>query len=367
MAVNAPARAASRDLAACLVYGGVRVLESLGSLTGSPWIYAVVALSVLLDVFVPVLPSGVLVITAATAAAAGSQASTGRVPHDVPDILFLILSAATASVLGDMVAYGLARQGGERLARTIGRSRRLAAAQERLGAALSRGGGVLVVLARFAPAGRSVVSLGAGAAHRKVREFLPWSALAGLAWAGYSVALGYFGGEWLGTTWVATAVSVLALFAAGAGAGYVMRRPADGAAASSGATAGVVFGAGGAGGAGAGSGTDAAGSGAAGASSGADSKGSGSSEGSERSEGSDRSESSERSERSEGSDTAGAGSGTPGAGSARAGSAAARTAVGGASAAAPTARRGARRAGRRGDDRGTGRRGGTRSGGQRVR
>lgn len=47
---------------------GVVVLESLGSLTGGPWIYAVVALSVLFDVFLPVLPSGVLVITAATAA-----------------------------------------------------------------------------------------------------------------------------------------------------------------------------------------------------------------------------------------------------------------------------------------------------------
>ncbi|GHH84402.1 membrane protein [Streptomyces sulfonofaciens] len=201
------------------------MLESLGSLTGSPWIYAAVALSVLFDVFLPVLPSGVLVITAATAAAAGSGATTGEVPHNVPDILFLILSAATASVLGDLVAYGLAWQGGERMARTIARSRRLTAAQERLGSALSRGGGILVVIARFAPAGRSVVSLGAGAAHRRVREFLPWSALAGVAWAGYSVGLGYFGGQWLGATWVATGVSVLALFAAGAGAAFVMRRP----------------------------------------------------------------------------------------------------------------------------------------------
>jgi membrane protein DedA with SNARE-associated domain len=60
--------------------------------------------------------------------------------------------------------------------------------------------------------------------HRKATEFLPWSALAGLAWAGYSVSLGYFGGQWLGTTWLGTAVSVLALFAAGAGAAYALRR-----------------------------------------------------------------------------------------------------------------------------------------------
>lgn len=203
------------------------MLESVGSLSGTPWIYsqwiyAVVALSVLFDVFLPVLPSGVLVITAATAAAAGTGAAA---TEHVPDILSLVLSAATASVLGDLVAYRLAWRGGERLDRAIARSRRLSGAQERLGTALARGGGALVVLARFAPAGRSIVSLAAGAAHRRVREFLPWSILAGLAWAAYSVALGYFGGQWLGATWFASGISLVALFGAGAGAAYLMRRP----------------------------------------------------------------------------------------------------------------------------------------------
>ncbi|WP_394434567.1 DedA family protein [Streptomyces sp. SGAir0957] len=202
------------------------MLESVGSLTGSPWIYAIVALSVLFDVFVPVLPSGVLVITAATAAAAGSGAATGAVPHGVPDLLVLTLSAATASVLGDLVAYRLAWLGGERLDRAIARSRRLTTAQERLGGALARSsGGLLVIIARFAPAGRSVVSFAAGSAHRKVREFLPWSAAAGVAWAAYSVALGYFGAQWLGASWLSTVVSLLALVGAGVLAAYVMRRP----------------------------------------------------------------------------------------------------------------------------------------------
>ncbi|MFE2299089.1 DedA family protein [Streptomyces sp. NPDC059445] len=201
------------------------MLESVGSLTGSPWIYAVIAVSIVLDVFLPVLPSGVLVITAATAAA-GSATATGNVPHSVPDILVLTLCAATASVLGDLVAYRVAWRGGDRLVRAIARSRRLTRAQERLGQVLASGGGVLVIVARFAPAGRSVVSLGAGAAHRRVRDFLPWSVLAGLAWAGYSVALGYYGGQWLGATWLTAAVSVGALFIAGAGAAYVVRRPA---------------------------------------------------------------------------------------------------------------------------------------------
>ncbi|MET9480576.1 VTT domain-containing protein [Streptomyces sp. NPDC006638] len=209
------------------------MLDSLGSLTGSPWIYAVVALSVLLDVFLPVLPSGVLVITAATAAAAGTSTvvnaadQVARVPREVPSLLILMFCAAGASVLGDLAAFRLAWRGGDRLDRAIARSRRLTTAQKRLGGALGAGGGILVVIARFAPAGRSVVSLGAGAAHGKVKEFLPWSALAAVAWTGYSVGLGYFGGQWLGASWVGAALSVLALFAAGSLAAYLMRRPAQ--------------------------------------------------------------------------------------------------------------------------------------------
>lgn len=217
--------------------GGVRtgssaLLENLGSLSGTPWVYVIVSLSVVLDVFLPILPSGVLVITAATATA-GTRTAAGAVgvsasvdggPH-LAEMLSLVLCAATASVCGDMVAYRLAWRGGDRFDRAIGRSRRLTAAQERLGTALSRGGGTLVVLARFAPAGRSVVSLGAGVAHRTVREFLPWSALAGLVWAAYSVSLGYFGGQWLGTSWVSTALSFAALIAAGSAAAFLIRRP----------------------------------------------------------------------------------------------------------------------------------------------
>ncbi|MFC4493075.1 DedA family protein [Streptomyces ovatisporus] len=210
------------------------MLEVLGSVTGSPWIYGVIALSVLLDVFVPVLPSGVLVVAAATAVAGTTAADAAadlpgharraaESPH-LPEIVALVLCAATASVVGDLVAYRLARRDGGRFGRVLSRSPHLRAAQEKLGHALASGGGALVILARFAPAGRSVVSLTAGAAHRRAKDFVPWSALAGLTWAAYSVSLGYFGGRWLGASWLGTAVSVLALFAAGTLAAYVLRR-----------------------------------------------------------------------------------------------------------------------------------------------
>nr|WP_206441960.1 VTT domain-containing protein [Streptomyces boncukensis] len=205
----------------------------MGSVAGSPWVYAVIAASVLLDVFLPLLPSGVLVITAATAAAGSTAADAAHLPQaarhaalsaQVDDMLLLVLCAASASLLGDLVAYRLAWAGGDRFDRAIARSRKLRVAQERLGQALIQAPGALVVLARFAPAGRSVVSLTAGAAHRSARDFVPWSALAGLTWAAYSVSLGFFGGQWLGASWLGTAVSVVALLAAGAVAARVIGR-----------------------------------------------------------------------------------------------------------------------------------------------
>ncbi|MCT2590227.1 VTT domain-containing protein [Streptomyces sp. N2-109] len=198
--------------------------EALGSFVGTPWIYALIATSVLLDVFVPVLPSGVLVIAAATAVAGTTAAEAAQGATHFAEMLTLVLCATTASVLGDLAAYRLAWRGGERFDRVIARSRRLTTAHERLGYALARGGGALVVLARFAPAGRSVVSLTAGAAHRRAKDFVPWSALAGLTWAAYSVGLGYLGSRWLDAAWLGTAVSVLALFAAGSLAAYVIHR-----------------------------------------------------------------------------------------------------------------------------------------------
>ncbi|MEU8760747.1 VTT domain-containing protein [Streptomyces sp. NPDC048659] len=200
---------------------------SLQALTTGPWIYAAVMTSILLDVLLPVLPSGILVVTAATASSAAAVAAApGAAGGYAPALLPLLLCAATASVLGDLLAYRLARGGGTRLARAVARSRRLATAQERLGETLARGGGLLVVLARFAPAGRSVVSLGAGATGRRLQDFLPWSALAAAAWATYSVGLGWLSGRWLGATWLGACVPVLALFLAGGVAAYVIRRPA---------------------------------------------------------------------------------------------------------------------------------------------
>ncbi|GAA1901729.1 VTT domain-containing protein [Streptomyces sodiiphilus] len=201
----------------------------MGTLLYAPWIYLVVVLFVLSDVFVPVLPSGAVLVASATVAA-GTAADVAGFPGPyagarLPELFLLLLCAATASIVGDLAAYRLARRGGRRFGSTIARSRRLSAAHQHLGTALARGGGFLVVLARFAPAGRAVVSLGSGATHRRAKDFLPWSALAAVTWAGYSVGVGYLGGQLFGAGWISTGLSVLALALSGVVAGRLLRRP----------------------------------------------------------------------------------------------------------------------------------------------
>jgi membrane protein DedA with SNARE-associated domain len=210
------------------------VQETLGILLYAPWIYVIIAASVLLDVFVPLLPSGALVVTAATLAA-GTAADVAGLPAPdadprLPQLALLMLCATSASIVGDLLAYRLALRGGRRFGGAIARSPRLRAAHQRLESALTRGGGPLVVLARFAPAGRAAVSLGAGVARRRTREFLPWSALAAVVWAGYSIGVGYLGGQLLGTSWVSTGLSLVALLVAGFVAVRLLR-PAKNAAA----------------------------------------------------------------------------------------------------------------------------------------
>lgn len=206
------------------------MLETLGTLIYAPWIYVLIVLSILLDVFVPLLPSGFLVITAATAAAGTTAADlTGLAtpPHPsahLPELFFLVLCAATASVFGDLFAFLLARHGGNRFADFIARSRRLTRTHYKLGRVMARSGGLLMVVARFAPGGRSVTSLAAGVTDRRTREFVFWSATAGFLWASYSVGLGYLGGRLLGINWGTTALSLLALIAAGLLAAFLLRR-----------------------------------------------------------------------------------------------------------------------------------------------
>jgi membrane-associated protein len=150
----------------------------------SGWAYAAIFLLALLDAILPVVPSETSVITA------GVLASSGRL-----SLPLVVVSAAVGAAAGDNLAYLIGRRFGDPVTRRFFSSeksrQRLAWAQRQL----SVRGGQLILVGRFIPGGRTVVTLTAGLLHYPWRRFVALDGVAALVWALYAAGLGYFGGR----------------------------------------------------------------------------------------------------------------------------------------------------------------------------
>lgn len=152
----------------------------------SPWLYAVMFATAVIDGFFPPIPSETVLVAAAAVAA-----STGET-----NLPLLIAFAALGAVIGDNIAYAIGRSvGTTRLAWM--RRPRVAAAFQRAQRILTGNGAPLILGARYIPVGRVAVNMSAGALGYPWRRFLPLSAIAGLTWALYSAVIGIFAGHWL--------------------------------------------------------------------------------------------------------------------------------------------------------------------------
>ena len=153
--------------------------------SGSPWTYAAIFAIAAGDAILPLLPSETVVITAGVIAASGDLM-----------LFFVIVCAAAGAIVGDNTAYlignKIGRSGAERVLRGERGKRSLDWAHRQL----DERGGVLIVVARFIPGGRTATTLTAGIVKYPWRSrFLPFDAIAGLLWACYGAFLGYFGGR----------------------------------------------------------------------------------------------------------------------------------------------------------------------------
>ncbi len=150
----------------------------------SGWAYAVVFLLAMLDAILPVVPSETAVITAGVVAASGHLS-----------LPLVVVSAMAGAMAGDNLAYLIGLRFGEPATRRFFSSeksqKRLAWAQRQL----NQRGGQLILVARFIPGGRTVVTLSAGLLRYPWRRFVAFDAVAALIWALYAAALGYFGGR----------------------------------------------------------------------------------------------------------------------------------------------------------------------------
>ena len=150
----------------------------------SGWAYAILFALAFLDALVPVVPSETSVITAGVVASAGDL-----------NLPLVIAFAGAGAVAGDNAAYFVGHRYGLRINDRFFRSER---AKKRIAWAqgqVEERGGELIVIARFIPGGRTVVTLSAGTLGYPWRKFFLFDVVAGLAWASYAASLGYFGGH----------------------------------------------------------------------------------------------------------------------------------------------------------------------------
>lgn len=127
----------------------------ISAVIGSSWICALALFAVLGDAFLPFIPSGTLVILAVL-----KTAQIDGAP------LLLGLGVAVASFLGDLLLLQLARRGAPSVQRRLEHRPKLAASVARVQQALdgrtTGAAAAMVVVARFVPAGRTVLDLAIG-------------------------------------------------------------------------------------------------------------------------------------------------------------------------------------------------------------
>jgi membrane protein DedA with SNARE-associated domain len=152
----------------------------------SPWLYLVMFAVAVIDGFFPPVPSETVLVAAAAVAV-----STGGT-----NLVLLFIAAAAGAMIGDNIAYGIGRSVGTTRFGWMRRPR-VAASIDRATVALQRGAARLILGARFIPVGRVAVNMSAGALGYPWRRFLPLSAVAGVTWATFSMAIGMLAGQWI--------------------------------------------------------------------------------------------------------------------------------------------------------------------------
>jgi membrane-associated protein len=160
------------------------VLDVIHQAMSSPWIYLALFLVAAVDAFFPVVPSESAVITAGVFAAASGA----------PNLPIVIVAAAIGAFVGDHVSYQIGQSAGRRRLTRIAPNARRRAAFAWAERALAERGGLVLVVARYVPGGRTAITLTMGAVAYSRRRFALFDGVAAVSWAVYSGLIGYVGG-----------------------------------------------------------------------------------------------------------------------------------------------------------------------------
>lgn len=175
-----------------------------------PVVAMLLAALVIADFFVPMLPSATTI-----------AALAGFLVGNLAMIAGLVLCAALASWIGDVLGYRALRLTRARWRRPFFGSAKVAALEARFQETLLRRPGTTTLVARFLPAGRTALAWAATAApgYRHGRM----AALAGIVWACYIVGMGLAIGWIFGPGLLSVATTITAVAAGGVVMGWWFR------------------------------------------------------------------------------------------------------------------------------------------------
>jgi membrane protein DedA with SNARE-associated domain len=168
------------------------LIDSLAALvTDSPITYVIILAMAAIDVVLPIIPAE------ATVTAAAVLAGQGKL-----NLVWVMLAAGLGAFIGDNIAYWIGRAAGRPLVERVlrGNTEQL----DRVQTQFDKRGGVLIIIGRFVPGGRTAVAVGAGILRFSWVQFLIYDAIAAVFWAFQAALPGFIGGSLIqGQPWLA--------------------------------------------------------------------------------------------------------------------------------------------------------------------
>lgn len=190
---------------------GLRLL--LDGALASQWLLLVIVGMAVVDALLPMVPSEALIIAAGVGAAAGDQS-----------LIAVIAAASLGSFVGECTAFLIGRVFGTAVRTRLAPGTQRAELFARTERTLTTRGGLILLTARYIPAGRTVAALAAGASRFPGRRYVGYSALGATMSAAYVAILGFLGGAaFASDPLVALAVSLGIGTVIGSVAGLVRR------------------------------------------------------------------------------------------------------------------------------------------------
>jgi membrane protein DedA with SNARE-associated domain len=150
----------------------------------SPEAYLLVLALAAGDAVFPALPSEAALITAGLLCVVGDLS-----------LPWVMLAGFGGAFVGDNVSYALGRFAGRPVQRRFLDGERARQGLDWAREQLDRRGGLVVLVGRYVPGGRTAATFTCGLTHYPYARFAAFDALATSTWAAYASLVGYFGGR----------------------------------------------------------------------------------------------------------------------------------------------------------------------------